>query len=257
MELTRALQTLWSNKIAIALGTVVALCVSVLSAYSISLSPLALKPRTLSYGSATTQVLFDTRRSSLASVNASPAELSARAEVFSQFLASQAARDEIGRRMGVPATSIAIIASPNTVDQRAANQQSLQQQRLAAANPGALTITYQVQLDTPVLAIFTQAASGEQALELARAAADSLRLQVSEIGDRSGVDAQSPNRIILREIGAPLGGDISTSVDRVRMVLAFVGVMVVWCFGILAVAAVRRGRSEHIPVPESPSPASD
>lgn len=146
MELTRILQQLWSRKLLLAVGLVLALFVTLLANYRLSLSPLSLESRTLSYGSASTQVLIDTRRSSLASGSSLPGDLASRAEVLAQFLSSSEARASIATQMGVSPDVISIVNAPNTVQGQSSNASSLVQQAASQADAGGLSVTYQVQL---------------------------------------------------------------------------------------------------------------
>lgn len=60
------------------------------------------------------------------------------------------------------------------------------------------------------------------------------------IGDRSGVAALSPDRIVLREVGSPTGGQVSTTVDKVMVLLVFVVAFGAWCVLILVGGWLRR-----------------
>ncbi len=240
MELTRILQQLWSRKLLLAVGLVLALFVTLLANYRLSLSPLSLESRTLSYGSASTQVLIDTRRSSLASGSSLPGDLASRAEVLAQFLSSSEARASIATQMGVSPDVISIVNAPNTVQGQSSNASSLVQQAASQADAGGLSVTYQVQLGTPIVAIFTRAPNADLALRLAEASAQSLRQQITVIGDRSGVAALSPDRIVLREVGSPTGGQVSTTVDKVMVLLVFVVAFGAWCVLILVGGWLRR-----------------
>src|SRR3954468_24591079 len=108
MEPVEAIRQLWSRKLLIGLVLAVATLVAILSAYSLSLSPFGLKSRALTVGAASSQILIDSPKSALvdgASLGTFEV-LSTRAKIYGEYLSSLAARKEIAKIAGVPASTI-------------------------------------------------------------------------------------------------------------------------------------------------------
>lgn len=249
MEITRILRTLWKRKGWLALGLLPVAVLTILLSYRVSLSPFEVSARTLAYGSASTQVLVDTQRSSLASATALTDTLGTRAAIVAQFMQSQDVRAALARELGVQGVSVSEGSAPVAG---------------GAVAPGGgssgYSVTYVVEQGSPLINLSTRAPSGGEATKLADASAAALATQVQRLGDETGVSERSPSRVVVRQIGPAIGGTISSSVDRVALLLTFFALMVIWS-GILVLvpwfaADWRRAAAEEqsLAQPQEPAP---
>jgi hypothetical protein len=233
MELTRLLRLLWDRRGWLLIGLFVALVASVLSAYRIASSPLRLEPRATSYGAANTQVFVDSRRSTIATLAGNSAPLASRSNLLAQFLASSEVRAEISQRMGMPKDAIPVISSPNTVQQIQSVNLSVANQIAGQGTASGYAISFQPQLDLPLIDIYARAPTARRARELADIAASALGHHVDDLSDASGVPRNSPARIVLREIGPATGAQVTNHVRTITLLVAFIGTFVAWCAAML------------------------
>jgi hypothetical protein len=257
MELTRLLRLLWDRRGWMLFGLFIALLASVLSAYRIAASPLRLEPRSTSYGAANTQVFVDSRRSTIATLAGNSQPLASRSNLLAQFLASSEVRAEIAQRMGMPKESIPVISSPNTVQQLQSVNLSVANQIAGQGTTSGYAISFQPQLELPLIDIYTRAPTARRARELADIAASALSHHVDSLSDSSGVPRDSPARIVLREIGPATGGQVTNQVRTIALLVAFLGTFLVWCAAILFFTWLRADwkRTGLLPDPTLQHPA--
>ena len=101
MDLFRAFNRLWHLRRWAAAILVAAIAVGTLAAYRVSFDPLGFDRREVQNGAAVTQVLVDSQRSSLVDLEREIEPLSARAQVFTEFLKTEPVRARIARRAGL------------------------------------------------------------------------------------------------------------------------------------------------------------
>lgn len=245
MEIIRILRRLWGMKPWLVLGLLVAGIAALSTGYAINLNPPALTPKSSSYGAASTQVLLDSKRSSLTTIAADTAALAQRSEVIAQFIASDQVRQATAARMGFDGELISVTTSPNTVQQVTAANYALQQQNASAGTVGGYSVTYQTQLGLPVIDIFTRAPSKAEAIRLANAVALSLEEHVSALSRESGIRDSSPSRIVVRQMGDAAGGQSTTDVDRLKIVAVFVIVFGAWCVSLVLISGFASAWRSH------------
>lgn len=236
MEPVEAIRQLWSRKLLVGVVLLVATLVAILSAYSLSLSPPGLKSRALTVGAASSQILIDSPNSALvdgASLNTFEA-LSTRAKIYGEYLSSLAAREEIAKLAGVPATSISssgpFSAATGQTNYESQNSEDRANEILQEGAQSRLVFTGQE--GVPILTVDAQASTADKAVNLANASFVTLQHYVTSLK----VDGEHVKRgVTVRELGAPEGGTIGGGNDAILMALAFLAITGMGCAAILVV----------------------
>jgi hypothetical protein len=241
MVLVDAIRQLWGRKSLLALTVCLALSAAVMASYRVSVSPLGLHQRTLTVAAASSQILVDSPRSTLvngASLGTFDA-LATRAKIYGQYLASLAARNEIARRAGVPADSIATSGpfSPDTGQVVYPPQSSGERagELLQEGAPNRLVFT--AQEGVPILSVDVQAENPGRAVALASASFQTLRDYVRGLR----ADGEPVRKgVTVRELGAPEGGTLGGSNHYMLGLLAALLVFGLGCATILTVPRFAR-----------------
>lgn len=260
MEPVEAIRQLWSRKLLIGLVLVVATLVAILSAYSLSLSPFGLKSRALTVGAASSQILIDSPKSALvdgASLGTFEV-LSTRAKIYGEYLSSLAARKEIAKIAGVPASSISSSGPfSSATGQNSYESQNSEDRANEILQEGAQSrLVFTGQEGVPILTVDAQASTANKAVDLANASFVTLQHYVTSL-TIGGEDVK--RGVIVRELGAPEGGTIGGGNDAILMALAFLAVTAMGCAAILVVPRfTQRWRSlnqaEHDPAAQADAP---
>src|SRR4051794_38755336 len=172
MELVAIGQELWRRRVALA----VAFTVAFLAGMSIVYHLPSLKKRSLSYGSATTQFLLDSNKSSLANAGTDLSGLATRAAVFTRFMTSPDVQNAVARHAGVPATKVEVDApvdpgGPQGSVQPPAERRSSQ----LAAEADRYRVFVQNEQALPIVDVYAQAPDSAAAVKLANAAVAGIR----------------------------------------------------------------------------------
>lgn len=236
MEPVEAIRQLWSRKLLIGLVLAFATLVAILSAYSLSLSPFGLKSRALTVGAASSQILIDSPKSALvdgASLGTFEV-LSTRAKIYGEYLSSLAARKEIAKIAGVPASSISSSGPfSSATGQNSYESQNSEDRANEILQEGAQSrLVFTGQEGVPILTVDAQASTANKAVDLANASFVTLQHYVTSLT----IDGEDVKRgVIVRELGAPEGGTIGGGNDAILMALAFLAVTAMGCAAILVV----------------------
>ena len=198
----RRMRRLWP---ALSLALLVAIAMGVTSAYQVSLIPPSVKSKQLGYATATVDIVFDTRRSTLSDASRPLEPLTARASLLAARLRGDEAQDALAARIGVPASELAVTSATygnprsfNAVNDPIQRANSLRFQ-------GA---RYQLLIDPrseiPVIAVSALAPTIDDAARLATAVEGILR----EILDDKTDGIADGNRLVISG-GRPAAGTIS------------------------------------------------
>jgi len=271
MEFSLMLQRLWRHRILVALGLLVAAALAVLTVAEVSLSPLSAERKRSEFGAAQTTVYVDTARASISGSQADTASLVARAQIFARFINSGAVRGAAAKELGVEARAITV-TGPNP---DAPGQQSIQPAAQQRANQlMGRGSPYSVFVDTeqsaPTITLFTQARTGAEAVQLARAITNALSREVRSatrtaapellrgLQDELRVRAAREERTIsaaerrrarndllrgaaeIKRLGDPIGGAVEDRTENAIALLVFGGATLAWCSAILLVSALAR-----------------
>jgi hypothetical protein len=125
-----------------------------------------------------------------------------------------------------------------TTREPAAEQRANQLRGEAQAN----RILFVAEEGLPVVSVYTQAATAEGAVVLARAAANGLVAYLEDLQSSRRVPER--RKVEFRTLGEPQGGPVNEGASKVVAVLAFLSVLTAWCLGLLLLSGVLEGLRE-------------
>lgn len=237
MAFLETIRRLWKHKILVFLVFLLAIAAAILSAYQVTSG--GLKSRSLSVSAASSQILVDSVPSALAQgVETSTFEaLATRAKIYGQYLASLSARVEIAERAGVPVASLSTNGPFSTATgQVNYSAESSGERATELLQEGAGNrLVFSAQEGVPIITVDAQAGDTDTAIALASASYATLHKYIK------GLDIEGkPLRhgVTVRELGAPEGGTLGGSNDKMLMALAFLLTFGLGCGLILVVPGV-------------------
>ncbi len=238
MELAQILKILWDRKVWLALVALLALLASLSTILRIG--PGGIEERSHTYGAAQAQFLIDSPRSSLIDLTQDTEALATRAQVYAQFMRSNAVKVEIARIAGIDADRI-VAQGPYTT---AGGTQNIPRPAPVRSNEvrgegDVYRLVFDAQLGLPIVSVYAQAPTAEEAIKLADATVEGIGSYVSELEDAENVPYEDQTEI--RELGPAEGGTVNPGVDPVISLLVFLAALVAGCAAILAAVALRQG----------------
>ncbi len=243
MELARTLRALWKRRRLVGLGAVVAAILAFLSVYTVSLFPPQATSRTNVFATASTQILIDTPNSAFADISDELLPLETRASVFARFLASPAAVTLIAEEAGVPADAIEA-QGPYDLNLPVIQQEPTAEKRSTQIiGEGAV---YRLRFDNnpvlPIVAVFAQAPTKEEALNLANAVPRALGTYVLRLQAQQHTPAAK--RVVVRKLGEATGGVVNEGANIQIAALVFFVVLGIWCLLLVPGQTIVRGWRE-------------
>ena len=233
---------------------VVSALVALSTGWDVSLAGIQKQTRTAAVARA--EFLVDSERSSLVHLTQETAPLTTRAEIYAQYMRSNAVRLAIARRAGL-SPGLLTVDSPTTA---AEGTQNIPRPRPARAvevreEGRRYRIAFTAQPELPVVTITGQAPTATEAIDLVHAAVDSFaryinELELAEQAPPGAIDQRAPiprvehTRIV--PLGSTVAGIINGRADMAVALLAFVVALVSSCLAIVggdALAARRGGGS--------------
>ena len=219
MELARVIRELWQRKLLLALGVLIA---AAAAAFSLQAG------KSLRYSAASTQVLVDSNTSVLGNVAQSTEALSARAQVYANFMASPAILEIVGRQVGLSGDQIYAAGPVNAAEPRVEQEPTaLKRNMQLTGESKPYRLNYEAQGNLPTITIYSQAPSTSQAVALANGAASALQTYVANVESGGGVPKGS--RIVIRRLAPATGGVVDASISKTLAVIVFVVVLLLWC----------------------------
>ena len=177
MEIALALRQIWRHKIWLIPAAVAGVVAALVVSYKVSVAPPSLGSESFRYGAASTKVLFDSSNSSLAQLDTPVSAISERAGLYASLLETAPVLRSIGRSVGVPWQAIGVSGQTEAPTEPAAAQRSSQ----LVSEGRQLTLFYSVTPGQPIVDIYSQAATADQARRLATGAVGALRNYVSTL----------------------------------------------------------------------------
>ena len=230
MELARVIRELWKRKLLLALGVLIAVAAAVYSVHS--------KP--LQYSAASTQVLVDSESSVLGNVTQSTEALSARAEVYANFMASPAILGIIGKQVGLSGDQIYAAGPVNAAEPRVEQEPTaLKRNVQLTGETKPYKLNYEAQGNLPTITVYSQAPTTGQAVALANAAVVGLQRYVAGAESASGIPKSS--KIVIRQLGSANGGVVDGGTSKTLAAMVFVAVFALWC--VLMLYGTRFGKA--------------
>jgi hypothetical protein len=243
MELVSIFRQLWRRKLAFSVVVLVAALLATMTAYKLP----SMKPRSLALGAASSQILIDSPASTLVqgADSAALVTLSTRATIYAQYLSSLEARSNIAAATGIPAAQI-IAHGPFSADTGHANYQNQSSESRAndvTAEKTPYRLVFDAQEGVPIITVSAQAPTPRAAVNLAEGAYKALRHYIRQLKLQSVAvnNSNSPEAIarrqaaaagnlpaeaadvgvVVRELGAPEGGQIGGSNSKILMFAVF------------------------------------
>lgn len=243
MELARTLKTLWRRRRLVAVGALVALAAALLSVYRVGLFPPSLEGRTNVFASASSQILVDTPDSAFADLSYDLESLDARASVFARFLASPAAIALIAREAKLPFDAIEA-QGPFELDVPEVQQAPTAERRSSQIlGEGALyRLRFENNPSLPIVTVFAQAPSREEAVRLATAAPVALRDYID--GIQAEQNTPRDRQVRIQQLGKANGAIVNQGADLQIATLVFIVVLGGWCMLLIPAQTIARGWRE-------------
>jgi hypothetical protein len=227
VEIANILKTLWRLKLLVILGVVIAAFAGYATTYKATIPP-TFESKSIEYGSAATQVLIDSTQSPLVDIAQDISPLSYRAQLYTQLVTSEPAKEAIAKAAGMEPGMIVIssqLPSTGTKSSKEAGSEERSNELLAAGHVKRLLFT--ASEDLPVIDVLAQAQTGEEATKLSNAGAKGLIDYVASLQAKSKV--AKINQVSLRQLGPARGGLVNEGASKQMAFMAFIGVLVVWC----------------------------
>jgi hypothetical protein len=240
MELARTLKTLWMRRRLLALGALVAALAALLSVYRVGVFPPSLESRTNVFATASTQLLVDAPDSAFADLANDLTPLETRASVFARFLATPAAVELISRDAKLPFAAIEA-QGPYDINLPVIQQEPTAEQRSSQIiGEGAL---YRLRFENnpvlPIVAVFAQAPTRDEATALADAVPQALRTYVTQIQARQNTPEE--RRVVIRKLGNATGGVVNEGANVQIGALVFLVVFGGCCMLLIPAQTIARG----------------
>lgn len=237
------IRELWGHKAGLAIALIVAVLATTRLLYGISLFPPKLEKDSLSIASASTHVLVDTPRSTVVDLRENTydfTELTNRALLAGNVMASPAVVDYISRHSGVPASAI-LISAPLTSEQPRAIADITHQPKTSdiLKSPDEYRLSVRANPTVPVLDVYSEAPDEASAKKLADASVEGLKDYLHDLAVAH--DTPRADQVQLTQLGKASGGSVNSGATIHVAVLVFVFVFTISCAIVLFVARVRRG----------------
>ncbi len=254
MELARILRELSTRPRLLVLGLVVAALAATFSVYR--LDGAKLKPRSLQYSAASTEVIVDSRASVIGNI-AQPFEpLAQRAQVYANFMASPPLLAAIGQQVGLSGSQLYAAGPVNASAQRVEQEPTdLRRNIEITGETKPYKLNFESFGNVPTITINSQAPTTRQAIALADAAALSLQGYVERVESAGGIP--QPARIVIRRLGPASGGVVDGGVSKTLAAIVFVAAFLFWCVLVLLGGRFREAWRESAAPDEAASRVVD
>jgi hypothetical protein len=243
MEFALVLRELSRRWPLLLVGVLVAAVAAMFSVYRVEGTKL--KARSLQYSSASTQVLVDSPASFLGDISQSYeplTALSARAEVYANFMASPAVLKLIGEQAGIPGEQIYAAGPVNANEPRVVQEPTALRRNVEIAGETTpYRLSFESQANLPTITINSQAPTTRQAIRLANGAAVGLQRYVSRLETANGIRLGS--RVTIRRLGSANGAVVNGGISKALATIVFVAVLLLWC--VLMLAVTRFAKNWH------------
>ena len=235
MEIGYIVSELWRLKKWVAAGLAVAFLASMSVLYDLP----SFKTKSFELGAASTEVIVEPANSPLGLLGADPqtaSSLVTQAGLYASLLGAPPVKQIIGEKAGIPAGLIATTGQPTGQGGQTGREIAAEQrgsELVAEAN--SYRILSSTRNDLPLISIFTQAPTAEEAARLANAAVAGLTTYVDDIAAKERV----VGRLRLRQLGEATGGSITNHASAKVAAMAFVGAFAAWCVLVLVTTRLR------------------
>jgi hypothetical protein len=242
LDTAQILRILWRHRLWVALGWIVAWFVAYAVTFKVTFPP-GLEPRGIEFGAASTKILIDAGRSPLLDVEAEVDPLATRAQLYARLVESDPVKEAIARKAGFEPAEIVIGGRTAISTFRSAREPAAEQRaNQLAGESQQKRLLFAAEEELPVLSIYAQGRTANEAIRLADAGAQGLIAYVETLQARGSVPAASS--VELRQLGGARGALVNPSASETLALLVFVGVFAFWCILVLLGANVATGLRE-------------
>jgi hypothetical protein len=232
LELANILKELWRRRVWVALGLLVAVVVSASTIYRIGLNPPSLEKKALEFAAADTQLLIDSRRSSLTDLGQDLGPLVTRADVFSRLMTSAPVKRSIAAEVGLPPEGFTAQSQADINRPRAEKESTAEQRANQIRGEGVgYRLFFDVEGNLPVISIASQAPTTKDALRLADGAAVGVAKYIERL--KKAQPGPVAAQVQVRRLGKAQGGLVNQGADTTAAALGFGGTFVGACLLIL------------------------
>lgn len=234
MAFVEIIRRLWQHKLLVSVVLVIAVAAAILSAYR--LTSAGLEKRALSVAVASGQILVDNaeRPNSTKGIEAGEFEaLETRAKIYAQYLAGYDAKLQIAAEAGISPKSLSTTGpfSGGQTEQLYNSQSSEARTQELLGEGSGNRANFTPQEDVPIITVQTQSADTDTAVKIANASYDVLDRYIKSFHEG---DAPVTDSVVVRQLGAPEGGEVGGNNNVMLMMLAFIVVFGLGCAAILA-----------------------
>jgi hypothetical protein len=239
LELARTLKVLSQRRRLVALGALIAMIAALFSVYRVGLAPPSLESRTNVFATASTQILVDTPESAFADLASNLEPLEVRAGVFARFMASPAAVSLIARKARLPADAIEA-QGPYDLNLPLFQQEPTAEVRSSQIiGEGALyRLRFNNNPELPIISVFAQAPTRNEAFRLAVAAPAALRTYIRQLQARQ--DTPASRQVEVRRLGDATGGVVNEGANVQIATLVFIAVLAGWSMLLIPAQTITR-----------------
>ena len=228
MTTAKILLKLWKLRLWVGIGAVFALVAAVGS--------VATSHSTV-YATASTQMLVDSPASAIANADVDLTGYAARANVYARLMTSDEALRYIGQAAGIPGNLIDANGPLEVNGSPTATHAPVQ--IVGGKNvpyPAIYKLSFVQNPDLPTVDVFAEAPTTAKAIALANGAVTGFANFVNH-SDAANVPAA--RRVEVRQLGGATGGIVDAGASKKIAVLAFFGILAVWCLLVLWVSRLR------------------
>ncbi len=234
MQFALVLRELWSRRLLVSVGLVIAAVVATLSVAR--LDGFRLRPRQLQYSAAYTQAFVDTPSSALGNLNENLTLTESRATLYANLMTSPAVLYTIGQIAGIPGNQLYAAGPVDQLQPRSVQEPTAVKRNVElTGETSPYRLSFNNDPNLPDVSIYAQAPTTEQAIKLANASVAGLQQYVARLESQNNVRPSS--RVIIRQLGEAYGGVVDGGISKTLAVMAFVAAFAVWC--VLVLVGVR------------------
>ena len=225
MTFARILLKLWKLRVWVGIGAVLAVVAAVGSVAT---------SKTTVYANATTQMLVDSPSSALANSGIDLSGYSARANVFARLMTSDQALQYMGKAAGIPGNLIdATGPLENNGSPIATHAPVAIKGNQNLPFPAIYKLSLVQNPDLPTVDVYAQAPTTAKAIALANGAVTGFANFVNQL---EANNVPLSKRVQVRQLGPATGGMVDAGASKKIAVLAFFGVLGMWCVAVLFVS---------------------
>lgn len=242
MEFGRRIWNLWLLRPWVAASAALALVMALWSVYGISLLPPKLTPRALEMATATTHVVVDTPTSSVLDLRENSYDFDAmtqRAIVIGNVMANGKVRASIARAVKISPDRLQVTAPFTRKQPRAVTSSERKRASDILESIDQYRINVQANPTVPILDVYAQAPSAEEAETLADAAVDGLRTYLADLGAAQQIPGDDQVRLL--QLGRASGTVINKGIDWQVALLVLAITFCLSCATAIFVSRVWRG----------------